>query len=282
MKRYVTMSRLGYHGRWGNQICQYMGLQVFAKQHDLEVQTARWAGEHIFEIEPSPITEKLPIYCEPLHETGQPKGIPGKELIGHDFAGYFQVHTSYFAPHESLLRRMFTIRPDVLDRLQLAADRLRNLGRDVVGLHLRLGDYGRLIFYITPVQWYRNWLAAIWPLLDDPVLFIAAEDRSQVEAFADYNPQTAESLGVDMKAEPIEDYSYQQYDKDHPQPHTMQFMGDFFLLTQCRYLAIPNSTFSFAAAMFSERLRHCFRSDLPTQRFGGSNRCASQARCHRW
>lgn len=267
MKR-ITMSRLGCHGRWGNQIHQYMGLHTFAANHNLEVQTARWAGEDIFQIEPSPITEKLSNWYEPLHKTGEPKGIPGDEAINRDWHGYFQYHTSYLKPHEKMLRKMFTLRKNAHQpQLAAAATRLFGMGYNRVGLQIRVGDYGRLIHYLTPVQWYLNWLQVIWPLLDDPVLFIAAEDRSLVDAFSDYNPQTAESLGVKMTTERIEHYSYQQYDKDHPLPHTMQFMGDWFLLTQCHYLAIPNSTFSFTSAMFSTCLKHCWRSHLPTQGF---------------
>ena len=261
------MSRLGCHGRWGNQILQYMGLHAFAQNHDIEVQTARWTGEHIFKIDPSPITEKLSNWYEPLHETGEPKGIPGKEAINSDWHGYMQWPTSYLKPHEERLRRLFTLREDVDAKLRPATERLNDMGHDIVGLQIRAGDYGRLIFYLTPIQWYLNWLQIIWPMLTDPVLFIAAEDRSLMDAFADYNPQTAESLGVEMKAEPIEDYSYQQYDKDHPLPHTMQFLGDWWLLTQCEYLAIPNSTFSFTAAMLSNNLRYCWRSRLSTQGF---------------
>ena len=148
-----------------------------------------------------------------------------------------------------------------------ASERLRNMGYDVVGIHIRAGDYGRLIHYFTPVQWYRNWLAAIWPLLDRPVLFIAAEDRAQVEAFSDYNPRTPESLGIDLNSTPLEDFSYQQYDKDNPQPHTMDFLPDWYLLTQCHYLGIGNSTFSFTAAMLADELVQCWRSRLPLYGF---------------
>ena len=266
MKR-ITMSKLGMHGRFANQLFQYMFLHTYAAKHELEVQTSPWIGENLFEIEPAPITDKLANYYEPLHKTGEPKGPPEKEAINRDFHGYGQYHTSWFAPYESMIRRLFAEREEVMDRLDPASEKFHDAGYTTVGIHLRRGDYGRLIYYITPVQWYLNWLQVIWPLLDDPVLFVASEDRSLVDAFAAYKPFTTESLGVDLKNDPLSLYTYQRYDLDHPQPHLMDFFPDWSLLKDCEYLAIPNSTFSFVPAMLSHNLVRCWRSHLPTQGF---------------
>ncbi len=266
MKR-ITMSLLGNHGRFANQLFQYMFLHTYAVRHGLEVQTSPWIGENLFEIEPAPITDKLANYYEPLHKTGEPKGPPEKEAINCDFHGYGQFHTSWFKPGEGMIRRMFSVREEVMERLDPAIERFHKAGYTTVGIQLRRGDYGRLIHYITPVQWYLNWLQVIWPLLDDPVLFIASEDRSLVKEFAAYNPFTAESLGIDLKANPQPLYTYQRYDVNHPQPHLMDFFPDWYLLRECEYLAIPNSTFSFVPAMLSNYLVKCWRSHLPTQGF---------------
>ncbi len=273
MKR-ITMSTLGARGRFANQIFQYAFLRVYAKQHGLTVQTPPWIGEKLFGIDSSPITgHTLPPYQERLEECGLPKGLPGLEAIDHNWFGYGQFHTSYYALYYEFLRDLFRPTQAIQRRMLPATDKLLREGagtnspRTVVGIHLRRGDYGRFLFYITPVEWYLEWLCCNWSSLDNPVLFVASEDRSLVDEFADYNPQTAESLGVDLQAEPLPVYKYQQYDLEHPEPHLFDFFPDWYLLTQCGYLLIPNSTFSFAAAMFSERLQRCFRSDLPTQQF---------------
>ncbi len=264
---YITMSKLGRHGRFANQIFQVAFLRIYAREHDLVVQNAPWVGEQLFGVAPSPVMVKLPPYHEPLKKTGQPFGPPRGEAIGCDFHGYAQYHTSYHRPHREFLCELFQPTQAIRDRLAPAAAGLGTRRQTRVGIHLRRGDYGRFAFYITPVHWYLNWLAAAWSLLDDPLLFVASEDRALVDEFAAYNPQTAESLGVDLQAEPLPVYHYQRYDLEHPEPHLLDFFPDWYLLTQCDILLIPNSTFSFAAAMFSERLRHCFRSDLPTERF---------------
>ncbi len=265
--RYITMSKLGHWGRFANQVFQKMFLECYARQHDLVVQNAPWVGEQLFQIDPAPVTERLPVFLERLKETGQPYGPPCDEAIGCDFRGYAQYHTAYYRPHEAAVRQLFQLRPEVRQRMAPAVDRLQSLGNVRVGIHLRRGDYGRVIHYITPVQWYLDWLEKNWSDLNNPVLFVASEDRALADEFAAYNPQTAESLGVDLQAEPMPTATYLDYDLANPEPHLFDFFPDWHLLTQCELLLIPNSTFSFAAAMLSERLRHCFRSDLPTQEF---------------
>ncbi len=267
MTRYITMSRLGGHGRFANSLFQYAFLHVYAKQHNLTVQNAAWVGEQLFNIPPAPITTKLTNYYEPLKPTGQPEGPPDDNAIDHDVHGYFQYHMSYYRPYREFVQGLFRPRENVLDRMAPAVQRFDALGKTRVGVHLRRGDYGQLMFYLTPVQWYLDWLKEYWPTLDNPVLFVASEDRALVDEFADYNPQTAESLGIDLQAKPLPTYDYLKHDLQNPQPHLLDFFPDWFLLTQCEYVLMPNSTFSFTAAMLSKRLRHCWRSNLPTQRF---------------
>lgn len=267
MTHYVSMKHLGKHGRWANSLFQYMWLQVFARQHGLTVQTAPWAGEQLFDIEPSPVTVELPPWVEPLKPTGEPYGPPGAEAIEKDWRFYGQYHTSFHRPYRDFIRQLLQPTEAVCSRLKSAVTKFDGRGRTRIGIHLRRGDYGRLIHYITPVQWYLDWLEEHWSTLDDPVLFVASEDRALVDEFADYNPQTTESLGINLRTKPLPTYTYLDCDLENPQAHLLDFFPDWYLLTQCEYLLIPNSTFSFASAMLSERLEHCWRSDLPTQRF---------------
>jgi len=271
VQQYITMSTLNKH-RWANALFQYMFVHIYGKSHNLLVQTPPWVGEQLLNIEPSPMTVKLLPFYERLRSTGQPYGPPVTEAIGHDFYGYGQYHTSYYQPYRKFIQDLLQPKPAVEDRLSdTAIGRLvfRSIGimGDIIGIHLRRGDYGRLIHYITPVQWYLDWLEKNWERFEYPVLFIASEDRSLVDQFAKYNPRTAESLGVDLRAEPLPTATYLDHDLEHPQPHLMDFFPDWYLLAHCQYLLIPNSTFSFTAAMLSRRLKRCYRSDLPTQQF---------------
>ena len=266
---HVTMSLLGRYGRFGNQLFQYGALWLYARKHGLTLQTSPWVGEYLFGIEPSPVTVRLPPYNEGCGTPEKPCVDPpaGRILCGHDYRGYAQYHTSYFEPHRRWLRELFRPIGDIQVRFDRPLRELRRRGKTIIGLHLRRGDYGRLEFYITPTSWYLDWLRKEWDTFDDPVLFIATESPELVKEFAQYNPVTAPDLGVDLQTEPLPSYRYLRHDIENPTPWQMDFFPDWYFLTQCEIMLIPNSSFSFTAAMFSDTIRQVFRSHLPTQEF---------------
>ena len=90
-----------------------------------------------------------------------------------------------------------------------------------------------------------RWLEEIWPTLEEPFLYIASDDLPTVtETFAKYNPATIHDFGFGIS---------------HPEA---DFFRDWYALTRCQYLAMPNSTFSFSAALFADPTIQCFRSSL--------------------
>ena len=255
----VIMKTIGKHGRFANSIFQHFFLDTYARRHDCDLQLSAWVGNSIFGIRQTPIEVDLPIYSEPCVD-GQPVPPKGDELVGHDFSGYGQVHTSYFDLCDRI-RGRFTYRPkkDVWWPVLPERD-------TVIGLHLRRGDYGRMVFYVTPVEWYLKWLKENWHRYDNPVLFIASEDPSLVDEFSEYNPVTTESLGISLESQPLDDYPYLKTDLKTKEPLQMDFMPDWYYLTQSDVLLIPNSTFSFTAAMF-DKCKEMWRSNLSTQKF---------------
>lgn len=266
----IAMSRLGTYGRFGNQLFQYAFLRTYAARYGLEVQTAPWVGEDLFNIAPRPVTAHLPAYeerCSNEHGIYKPFPPVGDEAAGRDFCGYAQYHTSYYQPHRAFIRSYFRPRTTVRERLAPALIRLHAMGGTRIGIHIRRGDYGRLIHYLTPVAWYKQWLAEHWQAFADPVLFIATEDRDLAGEFAEYNPVLAEDLGVDLKAEPLSSYTYLHHDMKARDPHQMDFYPDFWLLQNCEVIVAGNSTFSFTAAMLNANLNGFWRSHLPTQSF---------------
>ncbi len=268
-QRYITMSRFGNrYGRWSNQLFQYAFLKCYARQYNLELQLPPWAGNDLLGATDPPVTATLP----PKSEDRRPANAQGlrptgDELVGYDFHGQAQYHTSYYRPHREFIRCLWRPTVALCRRMLPAKGRLDSLGQTRIGIHLRRGDYGRLIFYITPVQWYLEWLKANWARFDDPVLFVASEDRALVDEFREYNPQTAESLGVDLKTEPLPTYPYLARDLREAKPHLLDFFPDWHLLAQCDVLLMGNSTFAFTAAMVARHLQECWRSRLSTQRF---------------
>lgn len=252
-------------GRFGNQIFQVAFLENYAAQHGCRLQLPPWVGNVLFGHRTEPVTLNLHPRLEP-DDNGQ--GLPpeGEEYVNRDFRGYGQYHTSWYRPRKEFTQLLFQPPVQIQDRLRPALVKLRRMGKTVVGIHLRRGDYGRGMFYVTPVLWYLVWLAEYWETFEDPVLFFASETPSLKEEFAQYNPVSAEDLGVNLNSKPLANYSYLGPDLRSREPLQMDFFPDWYLLSQCDVIGAGNSTFPFTAAMMGLVQRY-FRSDLPTQTF---------------
>lgn len=261
----IQMTRLGKMGRFANQLFQYMFLRIYAHRYGATVEVPSWVGKDLFGLHDPKPSVALPRYVEHTDKQEQAHPPEGSVALGHDFEGYGQYHTSWYAPYRTMIRQLFEPVEPVVERLQPAVEMYHNAGETRVGLHLRRGDYGRTIFYLTPIEWYVRLLRHLWPVLDDPVLFVASEDRSLVEAFAEFYPLTAEELGVDLRQDPMPHYNYERHDLIQRDPWQLDFYPDFYLLQQSNVLIGPNSTFSFAAAMLAPELWAYYRSVLPTQ-----------------
>jgi hypothetical protein len=244
----VTLSTLGNH-RFGNQLFQALFLRTYAEAHGLRHETSPWMGERLFGHPPARITRALPEFRENfVHDVDDTLVPHAPEVIRNvDFRGYFQYHTSWYAPHREKIVRLFQPMGRYRECAEEGLARLRARGRTVVALHLRRGDFGYEYFFIAPAAWYRAWLATFWDSLEEPVLYLASDEPDQVgDAFADYAPVLGRDLGV-----AVPDFD---------------FYLDFHLLAHADRLAISNSVFSFAASMLNERATHFVRPVLREQR----------------
>lgn len=255
------MRNFGKMGRWGNQCFQYAFLSLYAEEHGCQLQLPPWVGEDLLYARYQPIDCELPPYHEPvLQNSHLYQALPPDhdDVVNRDFVGYAQYHTSYFGKWKQRFLQLF----------RFGTMTVKNKGTydTWVGVHLRRGDYGRLHFYITPVEWYLRCLEEVWPTLSRPRMFIATEDKSLVSEFSQYDPATAEDLGMSLYDQPLPNYNYLPRDLQEKDPSQMDFYPDFYLLTQCKVILAPNSTFSFVAAMLSPKCKF-YRSHLPSQRF---------------
>jgi hypothetical protein len=249
VKPVITVDRQG-RGQFGNEFFWYIFGKTYARRHGLELQINPWVGTELFGATDPPIAAPLPHVFEPSEHGIDDTVIPHAPApyANVNFVGYFQYHTSYYAPDRDYIRSLFEPRPEIAATLAPAWSRLRERGRTAVGIHIRRHDYGFLYFYRVPIQWYLDCLARIWPELDQPFLYIASDDLDDVIGhFAAYEPLSAKQLGAPL---PVHD-----------------FYRDFYALQHCDILLIPNSTFSFAAAMLNRGLRAAYRSLLPARGF---------------
>lgn len=263
----ITMSQFGQWGRAGNQFFQYCFLRLYAKKHNLELQIPPWVGTHLFGLKDSPVSKVLPPWKEPGSGLDHPTPPQGTEAVNRDFQGYAQYHTSYYAKHQKEIRSFFQPVPRVRARVAPARARL-HMGRGTtIGLHIRRGDYGRGIFPLVPIPWYLDWLRDNWGKYYKPRLFIATEDPSVVENFRDYDPQTIETLGIDLKAEPMADCTYLTHDLETKDNRALDWYPDFYLLSTCDVILGGSSTFSFFAAMLNSSLQEYWRATLADAEF---------------
>jgi len=244
----VTMSTLGRNGRFANQIFQYAFLKIYAKEHNLKVETPAWIGQYLFGCNDSPISQELPVVTELTNKLSAASIANAKEIFKNvNFWGYFQYHTKYYKPHQEYFRSLFKPVGEIETKMKEAIARLRSRGKTIVGLHLRRGDYGYEDFFIAPSEWYKEWLKGLWETLDEPILFIASDEPEKVLSdFEEYNPIAAKDLGLEL-----------------PQA---EFYPDFYLLSQCDIVAISNSSFSFAACMLNETGKFFFRPHLSAEK----------------
>jgi hypothetical protein len=260
---YLTMTKFCRMGRFANQLLQYAFLRDYADAHSLELQLPPWVGESLFGIQTQPVTVKLPSRTEVYRPDGQPMPPNNAEFVNTDFVGWAQFHTRYLSHYKDIWWNRFRPVESVAERFTNAMSQLRNMGDNIIGLHIRRGDYGESIKYITPVSWYLRWLENHWNDCDNSVLYIASEDRQLIDAFAKYRPVTTESLGVSLRTVPVKHYQYLRLDLHRQDPVQIDFYPDFYFLSHCDVLAIPNSTFSFAAGLCNPCLKRFFRSSLP-------------------
>lgn len=260
----LTMTQLGRMGRFANQVLQYTFLRLYAQQYKCLLELPPWVGNELFGTDEPPITALLPQGHERWNGSHLDEHVPpkGDEFVNHDWVGYGQYHTSYYRPHKNQIRGFFQLLHPIRDPIDAGVLKLRRMGHTVIGLHRRVGDFGRLSFHLTPVEWYRKWLKENWKWFRSPVLFVATEDRSWLDDIREWSPLTTDDLEIDL-AESRAYYNYLQHDLDAREPWQMDFVPDWYLLTQCDSLVISNSTFGFTAAMMNENLKELWRSSLP-------------------
>ena len=239
----VTMTSLGWNGRFGNQLLQYACLRAIGEVHGLAIDAPEWIGRWLFDLsDPMPSTP-----MPELREAGDnlvQLMMPNDKTTtaaNHDLWGYCCYNSRFYQPHRNLMRRLFTPGARIRPLADSAMDKIAARGKTLVALHLRRGDFGYGRFWIAPETWYLDWLQNLWPQLDRPVLYIASDDDQIFRKFAAYSPVTATDLGAPIPG--------------------AEFYYDFHVLTRADHLAISNSSFSFVAGLLNAHAQSFLRPD---------------------
>lgn len=265
MPKFIQMSQFGRMGRFGNQLLQYAYLDMVARRTGATLRMPPWVGNTLFGLVSAPTVPTSGVFLESSlfsdDQTEPPKDI---EILNRDFKGYAQYHTRCIEGEKGHIREMFTPAFDAFSRLRLAADEL--LDAKATGVHIRRGDYGQSIFPIIPIEWYIDELRK----QSASKLFVASEDMTLVDKLSEeWEVITTSSLGVSLGNAPLPHYNYERYDLKHPggYPGAMDFYADFYLLSHCRSIMAPSSSFSFVAAMLNRDLGSFKRASLKAEGF---------------
>ena len=239
MKKIITMKTLGQNGRFANQVFQYAFLYFYAQKYEMELQTPHWIGEELFGLKNNPICKDFARLV--INEKSELDQTCRLTSIGDvDFWGYFQ-DISYYINYKNEFQKLFT--PVEKIKQPLTAQWSSLLSKDIIGLHLRYGDYGYGIFYETPLSIVLEKIEKQWARLQSPVLYIATDDLRVCKKFKKFSPLTSRDIFSNI-----------------PCP---DFYLDFWALSHVNNLLLTsNSSFSFAAAMLNTYNPKMFRPSI--------------------
>jgi hypothetical protein len=288
------MASLGRHGRFGNTIFQYLFLKAFAHEYGFGCEVPNWPGQRFFGHADLPMTrhhevvlrdnmslvsESASNIASPLDgelnraatlmECGRQVYLLNQLKIANDASelpfqhadleGLFIVRTDHLAPYREYLRDLLRPVPRIADGLRRSVEKIRSLGKTIIGVHMRRGDFDQCFSaqgfeFVAPLEWYHRWLDEVWRRVEDPVLLVCSDNPEEAERFARYKPVAANSLDAVTFEDLVADLEV-------PWQREAEYLRDWWLLTQCDRLAISNSTFSFSAAMMNERCQEFLRPD---------------------
>lgn len=243
------MRQLGQLGRFGNQFFQYAFLRSYAERFGRDYEVPAWVGQSLFGHHDPPLRHQLPTFHERRDHGAEDAIIPRlmHPLTNVDVVGFFQYHTSYYAPQRRFIQSLFQPVAAIEQYVRSLRDQLLARSETIIALHLRRGDYGYGHFFVAPTAWYRPWLEACQARWPNATVYLASDDTESVRReLSDFHPVTLRDLA--------------------PQP--LPFPGyylDFYMLTQAQAVAISNSTFSFAATMLNDRAQEFMRPCLASR-----------------
>ena len=252
----ITVSTLGQNGRFANQLFQYSYAKLYALRNGLTAAFPAWEGRQLFGLDDPPCVGPALQRLSFAGFTDDDRQLWEREdpPIDVDMWGYFQETPACWQHHRPLLRRLFQLPVDQVRAIDAWRDRVTQSGqRTLVAIHLRRGDYRKSqfdlpFFRMVPEQWYLDWLRALWPTLERPLLFVATDEPEAIRpAFREFE-SVSETFGSPADALP-----------DH--------VRDFEILRRANHLAICNSSYSRMAAILALPTQNSYVPSFQTQSF---------------
>jgi hypothetical protein len=243
-KPFVSMSCIGKMGRFGNQFFQYMYGSVYAEQHQLEFFCPEWDGAELFagvHARPFPGTP-LKKVVQAGYSYGNCSILNAPSVfVNSELEGFFQYHTRVYRAKRTQLLETFRLKGQAASLCEQIKAAFSADAGPVVAIHLRRTDYGTGIYFIAPNEWYLKVLNSLRQEIGHFRLYIATDDPG--------------CIGSDFD-------EFERIDLSGLHGNQPEFLVDFLALTIADYVAISNSSFSFAATMLNQGARRFWRPSL--------------------
>lgn len=198
----INLKCIGNNGRWGNQLFQYTFTRAYCEHFNTELRTAPWLGQQVFEDINDP-------QCVAGTSRCPDEMFPTDPSFGHyEVFGYFQSPQHLDLYDREFVKRIFTFKSEILDKLTLP-------NGEYVAVHKRRGDY---------VTTYSH-------------VFCIVSDKSYQDCIDKINTENL----------PIIECSEEHRHGNDNLPKELQFLQDFWILMNAKILLRSNSTFSWWA-----------------------------------
>lgn len=241
----LTSSTLGNRGRFAHNVLEYVLLRLYAEKQGCVLETPDWVGGAYFDLDdPAPCgpLPPWPFARRVLNGTLTAEN-QGQALMNRDVLSPLFLY-NYPVEYRDRVRSWLRPRPQWAPWIDPPVDTLRAVGRTIVAIHIRRGDFLQYGYPVTETSWYVDWLRTLWPTLDRPVLYLASDDIPAVRAaFREFRPVTLEDAA--------------------PSWPGLEFLQDFHVLTQADIVGISAASgFSQLAARLNARAHLCVEPDM--------------------
>ncbi|WP_372400552.1 tetratricopeptide repeat protein (plasmid) [Azospirillum sp. HJ39] len=248
----ICSSTLATHGQFAHNVLEYVMLRLYAERYGYRLETPDWVGGHYFDLDdPRPSGGLKPLHfarriLNDLLTGRRDDPRPNVDILSPLFL--FEHREEWRERVQSWLRPRAAWMPQ-LDPVMQA---LKRRGNTVVALHIRRGDFVWFRYTITETSWYVDWLTALWPTLDRPVLYIATDDPAIIGDFAAFAPVSLGDLAQDGLVEPWTG---------------LEFLQDFHVLMNADVLGVSaQSGYSQLAALLNRDARLFVEPDAAARR----------------
>lgn len=247
----VAVSSLAYYGRFSHTVGNYLVARIYAETRNLELLTPDWVGHWFFALDDPPLEAQLPVVNDeyaltPLCELG----FAGTDVPYRNIDLFSPYGTFLHSRWKGDIRRWLTPRVTWHDRLQPVVAALRQSGHPLVAVHIRLTDMRKHQEHwgsIPPMSLYVTWLRTLKSRIGNFILFVASDEQATaVPALSEFSPVTLGDLGLEWLG--------------------LEFLQDFYVLTQADFVAVSMGSFGTLAAALNPKALEIVRPDTSRTR----------------